>query len=72
MTPTLIEGYLTFNVIYLRQLRLGSVLEIFDGFGAHPNNHNALKMRLDAKNICVKEQGDSSSVNQAYCLFALD
>ena len=44
-------------------------LEIVDGFGAHLNNYDALKMRLDAKIICVKEEGDSSSVNQAYDKF---
>ena len=45
------------------------VLEIVDGFGAHLKKYDALKMRLDAKIICVKEEGDSSSVNQAYDKF---
>ena len=45
------------------------VPEIVDGFGAHLNNYDALKMRLDAKIIRVKEEGDSSSVNQAYDKF---
>ena len=42
------------------------VLETVDGFGAHLNSYDALKMRLDAKIICVKEEGDNSRVNQVH------
>ena len=48
------------------------VLEIFNGFGAHLNNYDALKMRLDARNICVKKEGDSSSVNQDHDKFVAE
>lgn len=42
------------------------VVEIFDGFGAHLNNYQALKLRMDARVISIKEEADSSSINQAY------
>ena len=40
--------------------------EIFDGFGSHLNNYEANKLRADNKILSLKEEGDSSSVNQAY------
>jgi hypothetical protein len=42
------------------------MIEIFDGFGAHLTNLNALKQRAEAKILSIKEEGDSSSYNQAY------
>ena len=42
------------------------VVEIFDGYGAHLSNYEALKMRADARIISIKEEDDSSSINQAY------
>ena len=44
-------------------------LEITDGFGAHHNNVEALQLRLDANCLALKEEGDSSHVNQAYDRF---
>ena len=42
------------------------MIEIFDGFGAHLNNLPALKKRVEQKVLSLKEEGDSSSYNQAY------
>jgi hypothetical protein len=42
------------------------VLEIFDGCGSHVNNLHALEVRERHKIVAVKEEGDSSHVNQAY------
>ena len=64
MTPKLIEGYRSLPII------CGNpdwwAVEIFDGFGAHLANYEALKLRWDAKILSVKEEGDASSINQAY------
>ena len=42
------------------------ILELLDGFGAHTNSHPASKYRYDNKVLSLKEEGDSSSINQAY------
>lgn len=42
------------------------MLEILDGFGAHLNNLHANRVRYEAKILSLKEEGDSSSINQAY------
>ncbi len=42
------------------------MIEIFDGFGAHLNNLSLMNQRADAKILSIKEEGDSSSYNQAY------
>ena len=42
------------------------VLEVFDGFGSHTSGYEAMKVRSDSKILCLKEEGDSSHVNQAY------
>jgi len=41
------------------------MIEIFDGFGAHLNNLPSLKKRVIHKILSLKEEGDSSSFNQA-------
>jgi hypothetical protein len=41
------------------------MLEIFDGFGAHLLSLTAMQQRLDNKILSLKEEGDSSHVNQA-------
>ena len=41
------------------------VLEIFDGCGSHVNNLEALDVREQRRIIAVKEEADSSHVNQA-------
>jgi len=45
------------------------MLEIFDGFGAHLSSYMAMTMRFDNKILSLKEEGDSSHVNQAYDKF---
>ena len=42
------------------------MLEILDGFGAHLNNLHANRVRYEAKIRSLKEEGDLSSINQAY------
>ena len=42
------------------------VIDIFDGFGAHLCNHESLLMSLDENIISLKEEVESSSINQAY------
>ena len=41
-------------------------LEILDGFGAHLSNVESLRKRFASKILTLKEEGDSSHVNQAY------
>ena len=41
-------------------------IEILDGFAAHFNSPEALQIYYDHKIIQVKEEGDSSQVNQTY------
>ena len=64
MTPKLIEGYL--NLPYVKTNPQWYVMDIFYGFIAHFMNHTALEMRLEANIVIIKEEGGSSSVNQAY------
>ena len=40
------------------------VLEIFDGFGAHLLDEESLRLRWINKILSLKEEGDSSSINQ--------
>ena len=42
------------------------IVEIFDGFGAHQNNLLANTLRMESLILSLKEEGDSSSINQAY------
>ncbi len=42
------------------------MIEIFDGFGAHLNNLSLMKKPAEAKILIIKEEGDSSSYNQAF------
>jgi hypothetical protein len=42
------------------------MLEVFDGFGAHLLSLKAMVARFDNKILALKEEGDSSHVNQAY------
>lgn len=46
------------------------VLEIFDGFGAHLNSLEANQIRADNKVLSLKEEADTSHINQAYDKFA--
>ena len=64
MSPDIVKGYRAMPFIEWNPQWW--VVEILDGFGAHLNNYEALKMRADAKIISIKEEGDSSSINQAY------
>jgi hypothetical protein len=42
------------------------VLELLDGFGSHVNCYEANLFRSEHKIISLKEEGDSSHINQAY------
>ena len=67
LTPKLMKGYR--SMPYLKENPQWFFLEITNGFGAHHNLLDALQMRLDHKCIALKEEGDSSHVNQAYDRF---
>ncbi len=64
MTPSLVEGYRSLPVICDNPQWW--MIEIFDGFGAHLNNLSLMNQHADAKILSIKEEGDSSSCNQAY------
>ena len=64
MTPSIVKGYRVLPVV--KDNPQWWMIEIFDGFGAHHTNLNSLKQRAEAKILSIKEEGDSSSFNQAY------
>jgi hypothetical protein len=45
------------------------VIKAFNGFGPHTLSYYAMKHRYDNKILSLKEEGDSSHVNQAYGKF---
>jgi hypothetical protein len=45
------------------------MLELLDGFGSHVNCHEANMHRWQHKVLSLKEEGDSSHINQAYDRF---
>ena len=51
MTPRIIKGYR--SMPYIKENPQWYMIEILDGFGAHLNNHDALKMRFDETIICI-------------------
>ena len=42
------------------------VLKIIDGYGAHTSSEAAMQTYADRKILLLKEEGDSSHVNQSY------
>ena len=42
---------------------------MFDGFGPHTSSLSSMQIRFDNKILSLKEEGDSSHVNQAYDKF---
>ena len=67
MTPNLFEGYRLLP--FLQDNQQWYAIEIVDGFGAHLNNYEVLRLQMAERIIIVKEEGDSSSINQAYNKF---
>jgi hypothetical protein len=65
MTPIVIVGLLRINKFVAANPQ-SWMLEIFDGFNAYVLSHNANILRLDAKILSLKEEGDASHVNHAY------
>ena len=51
---------------YVRDNPQWWVLEIFDGVGSHLASLPAMQKRLESKILCLKEEGNSSHVNQVY------
>ena len=45
------------------------VLEVLNGFGPHTSSHYAMEEQSKAKILMLKEEGDSSHVNQGYNKF---
>jgi len=68
LTPSICKGLRAINQ-YVANNPQWYMLEIFDGFGVHLSSYNAMKKRLDSKILSLKEEGDSSHVNQAYDKF---
>ncbi len=64
MTPSLVEGYNSLLVI-CDNLQWW-MIEIFDGFGVQLNKLSSKKKCADAKILSIKEEGGSSSYNQAF------
>jgi len=61
MAPKIVHGYQSMpSIIDNPQWWM---LEIFDGFGVHFNNLVANRLRVQAKILSLKEEGDSSSIN---------
>jgi len=67
LTPKLMKGYR--EMPFLKENPQWYFVEITDGFGAHHNSYEAMKLRADYKCLALKEEGDSSHVNQAYDRF---
>ena len=65
MTPVLVSGYRKINK-YVAANPQWWCLEILDGFGAHFCSHYAMDERQKKKIMSLKEEGNSSHVNQAY------
>ena len=59
----------TLKEAYLKENPQWWFLDITDRFGLHHNSLEVLQMRLNYKCIVLKEEGDSSNVNQAYDRF---
>jgi len=68
MTPSVCKGLHAINPFVVSNPHW-YMLEIFDGFGAHLLSYNAMKICMDNKILSLKEEGDSSHVNQAYDKF---
>ncbi len=64
LLPSLVLGYR--NLPIVEDNPQWWMVEIVDGFGAHLNNLKALTQRAGAKIVLIKEEADSSSINQAY------
>lgn len=64
ITPSIVKGIR--SMPFIKDNPQWWVVEIFDGFGAHLSSLDAMQQRHDAKILALKEEGDSSHVNQAY------
>ena len=64
MTPKVVKDIR--EIPYTQFNSLWQVLEISDGFGSHISSLCALEIQEAAKNLSVKEEVNSSHMNQAY------
>jgi len=64
ITPKIVQGYRALPVV--RDNPDWWVFELVDGYGSHHNCAPANQYRYDHKVLSLKEEGDSSHVNQAY------
>jgi hypothetical protein len=67
MTPKVIEGIRALP--FIAENPEWFVLEVFDGFSSHTSGYRACVRRYDSKILALKEEGDSSHVNQGYDKF---
>jgi hypothetical protein len=63
-TPSVIKGLRSSDPIVQANPQWW-VLEVFDGYGPHTMSLPAMQLRYDSKILSLKEEGDSSHVNQA-------
>ena len=68
MTPSVIKGLQLASSIVNANPQWW-VLEVFDGFGPHTSSLSSMQIRFDNNILSLKEEGDSSHVNQAYYKF---
>ena len=68
MSPHVVKGLRNINPVVTANPQW-FMLEIIDGFGAHLGSLYALEICYNNKILCLKEEGDSSHVNQAYDKF---
>ena len=64
ITPKIVSGIR--NCTYVRDMPHWYCLKIVDGYGPHTTSLEAMRQYSDAKIILMKEEGDSSHVNQSY------
>jgi hypothetical protein len=67
-TPLVIKGLCSSDPIVQANLQWW-VLEVFNGHGPHLMSLPAMQLCYDSKILSLKEEGDSSHVNQAYGKF---
>ena len=64
ITPKMVSGLR--NMPIVRDMPHWWMIHVVDGFGPHTTSLEAMRVYADAKILLIKEEGDSSHVNQAY------
>eukprot|EP00966_Prymnesium_polylepis_P311659 7201433-Prymnesium_polylepis.1 len=64
MAPKMVTGIRAMPVV--KDMPNWWVLKIIDGFGPHTSSEKAMQIYWDAKILLLKEEADSSHINQSY------